>query len=221
MRQLLVGFATEGNTDSRFLESVIFRALEWIVFTEYSGQIEVLPLVSFDKEKGTFSEVVMKYAQKAYETGVMVLCIHVDADADTDEHVFINKINPAFEEVVKQVNDIYCKNLVALVPVRMTEAWMLADKELLKRQLGVNSRDADLGIHRKPEQYADPKEAIRNAIRIAFEDSPRRRDNLDIADLYTPIGQSIDLEKLRKLSSFSKFEDAIREALRKINYLKP
>jgi hypothetical protein len=219
IQQLIVGFATEGNTDNRFLESVIQRTVEWLTFYECAGQIEVLPLISLSKERGAFTEVVDQYSRKAFESGVMILCIHTDADANTDENAFRHKITPAFEQVMAQNEEVHCKNLVAIVPVKMTEAWMLADIELLKQQLGSNHRDLDLGIHSTPDDYANPKAAIKEAIRLALENvSPRRRD-LAISELYTPIGQKIALAKLRKLKSFCKFEEAVRVGLRKLHYL--
>ncbi|QDH78991.1 hypothetical protein FKX85_08050 [Echinicola soli] len=68
--------------------------------------------------------------------------------------------------------------------------------------------------------YADPKEAIRGAIRIAFEGKPRRRKNeIEISDLYQIIGAEIELERLRNLPSYKDFENAIRHSLAELGYL--
>ncbi len=149
----------------------------------------------------------------------MVLCVHVDADADADTIAYQTRIGPAFDAVAKQ-EETLCKNLVAIVPVHMTEAWMLADKELLKQEIRTTKSDQELGLARRPETIADPKETIKTAIRIAFEDAPRRKRNrITISDLYQPIGQQVSLEKLASLPSYVKFRDAVREVFVKLNYL--
>ena len=48
--------------------------------------------------------------------------------------------------------------------------------------------------------YFNPKESIEVAIRIAREGyTKRRRKDLTISELYLPIGQALDLEKLDEL----------------------
>ncbi len=218
-KQIIIGFATEGATDERFLESVIQRSFEAVAF-ECSGQIEVLPVQYIKKQSGEFVEVVKGYARQAAERGVMVLCVHCDADDSTDASVFNHKINPAFAVVCNSEADHLCKILVAIVPVQMTEAWMLADKELLKSEIGTDKSDVELGIDRFPEAYGNPKECIENAVVTARQALPRRRRrDLTIDELYSPIGRKISLNRLKNLPSYLKFQDAVREAFRKLNYL--
>lgn len=94
------------------------------------------------------------------------------------------------------------------------------DKELLKKQIGTNKSDVDLGIHRNPERIANPKEVIIEAIRIARQGfTKKRRRKLNISDLYLPIGQAIDMQKLEVLPSYQLFEENIRSAFRELNLL--
>lgn len=180
-KQIIIGLAAEGTTDVRFLESVIQRSFENVAF-ECSGQIEVLPVQYVKKESGAFVDTVIKYAEHAQAQGIMALCIHADADDSTDADTFKYKINPAFATVEKMQAHPVCKNLVAVVPVQMTEAWMLSEKELLKAEIGTDKNDIELGIDRPPEIYNDPKQAIENAIRIGRHNLPkRRRHKLTIA----------------------------------------
>ena len=219
MKQLIFGFTTEGPTDVRFLESIIQRSFEGIAF-ECDGDIEILPVQYIEKQSGRFIDIVKNYAHQAHELGIMVLCIHADAERQDDSHSFSHKINPAFSATQHVTNEAVCKNLVAIVPVQMSEAWMLSDKALLKAEIGTNKSDLDLGLHKEQESYADPKEAIKIAIRIARETTAkRRRYELTIGELYRPIGQKVPLEKLLKLPSYQKFQAAVRDAFRKMNYL--
>jgi len=219
MRQAIIGFATEGPTDERFLRSIIQRSFEEVAF-ECSGQIEILPVQYIEHEHGNFVEVVKSYALKADSLGAMVLCIHADAEAPTDAPTFNNKIIPAFTALENIAEVSVCKNLTAIVPVQMIEAWMLCDKGLLKAEIGTNKSDIELGLHKDPEIYPDPKQIIEDAIRIARQGiTKRRRRNLTTSELYLPIGQKAALSELERLPSYRKFKEEIRKAFRKLNYL--
>ena len=220
MAQIFAGLLTEGSTDIRFLQSIVQKTLEMIAF-DCSGQLDIEVLaIEIDKTGLNFIEQVLKASKQGYEEfSTQIICIHTDADSPTSKEVYERKINPATRELEKQHE--YCGVLVAIVPIQETEAWMLADKELLKREIGTNKTDQILGINRNPETIANPKEVIEKAIQIARGNLTRkRRSNLTIADLYLSIGQSIDLEKLESLSSYQDFKENVREAFRKFNLLR-
>lgn len=216
--QIIIAFATEGNTDIRFLESVIKRTFEEVA-VECLQDLEIFDPIHIPKVDGSIEEKALDYAGKALENGASILCIHVDADDRTDKKTFDDRISPAFN-AIREAKTELCKNLVAIVPVQMTEAWMLADKELLKRQLGTNKNDEELGINKSPEGFSDPKQIIESAIRLARSDlSKRRRSELTIGELYQPIGQQIELNKLDSLPSYQKFKKAIRNTFTELGYL--
>ena len=101
----------------------------------------------------------------------------------------------------------------------MMEAWMLADTELLKSEIGTTKSDNDLGINRDPESIADPKTVIEEAIRIAQSDLPKRRQRLTISDLYAIIGDKIGLDRLSLLNSYLRFQEEVRNTYRTLNYM--
>lgn len=220
-QQLFAGLFTEGTSDIRFLQSIVQKTLESIAF-ECSGQIdiEVYPIEIAEKELN-FKEQVLSASKKGIdEFGMQLLCVHRDADDISAKDTYRFKVNPAKEELEKQNPDEYCTVFVALVPIQEMEAWMLADKELLKKEIGTDKNDTILGIDNKPETIANPKEVIENAIRIAREGlTKKRRYSLNISHLYLPIGQSIDLSKLENLASYQDFKENVREAFRKLNLL--
>ena len=149
----------------------------------------------------------------------MFLFVHTDSDASTDELIFRTKIVPAEENLLLQ-DDMHCKHIVAIVPIQMTESWMLADKNLLKEEIGIEKTDAELGIHLNPEAITNPKSLIENIIRLSKEDLPKRRRNrgLNISDLYQIIGQKIEISELEKLSSYVKFKNSLIDKLRELSY---
>lgn len=215
---IVPGFTTEGTTDIRFLESVIKRTFEQVAF-ECNSEIEVYDLTFLPCGKSGFADEMLKTAGVAFAKGMMVLCIHTDADDDTDQQAFSTRIEPAFESITSFQGEEICKNLVAIVPIQMTEAWLLADTDLLREELGTTKSDNDLGINRHPETIARPKELIGEAIRIVFDALPKRRRRPTLNDLYLPLGQKINLEKLSRLSSYQKFQEGVRAAYRRLNYL--
>ncbi|MBI4748459.1 MAG: DUF4276 family protein [Acidobacteria bacterium] len=216
-----IGIFAEGPTDNRFLPPVVKRTFEEVAWT-CRQQIDILePEVIDDLHvPHTFAEKVLAAARQAQQRGVTVLCVHTDADAENDHRAFQSKIQPAFERIHQSTEEA-CKLPVAIVPVQMTEAWMLADTELFKKELNTTKTDFELGIHKPPESIADPKDVIAQAIRIATDHVGRRqrRYQVHISDLYQPVGQRISLEKLSQLSSFQKFRDAIREVFQQLNYM--
>ncbi len=218
MNILSIGYTTEGSTDEHFFGDLIRRTfIDVAIDCESDISIDSVQHISTGKED--FVVEVLNAAREAQRRGIMVLCVHTDADDSNDATVQRTKITPAFGNVSMREERL-CKNLIAIIPVRMTEAWMLADRELLKQEIRTTKSDQELGLARRPETIADPKETIKTAIRIAFEDAPRRRRNrTTISDLYQPIGQKLSLEKLASLPSYVKFRDAVREAFVKLNYL--
>lgn len=217
-KQLAVGFTAEGSTDKRFLHSIIQRSFEKVAF-ECKGEIEILPLQFIDKGVGRFDEAILACAKHAYHIGLSVFCVHTDADDISDENAFTTRIQPAFDAIRRRPDAGYCQQLVAIVPVQMTEAWMLADTTLLRKEVGIDDDLLFAGTKKSPEAYSDPKEFINSEIRKAYQSmSRRRRHRLSITDLYAPIGQKIDLAYLEKLPSYNHFLENIREALRQLNY---
>lgn len=219
--QLFAGLFTEGSTDNRFLKSVVERTLDEVAF-ECKSEIETeLLVIDIEKTGLSFQEQVLKASLGGDNRyGIMILCAHTDADSSTDSSAFENKLGPAIDALQQQEDDSYCKLIVPVVPIYMTEAWMLADTELLKSQIGTDKSDQELGLSRNPENIARPKEVIQEAIRIARADMPKkRRKDLNISELYQPIGQEIDLNHLEDLSAYRKFKKSMREAFRTLNLL--
>ena len=217
---ILAGLFTEGTTDFRFLSSVVERTLEELAF-DCTGDIETkLEIINISKTGLSFNEQVLEASRVALDKfGVLILFVHTDSDSVSDDLIFQSKIIPAQKILLEQDNN-YCKNVVAIVPVQMTESWMIADKKLLKEEIGVEKTDTELGIHLNPESITNPKELIEEIIRISKEDLSKRRRNkgLVISDLYQIIGQKLEFSELEKLSSYLKFKNSLKDKLRELNF---
>ena len=218
-KQIIIGFVTEGTTDTRFMESIIQRTFEEIAF-ECTTDVDIsLYHIELSKVGLDFIEFVKNSAKIGNEQfGIMTLCVHTDADADSAVQAYQYRINPAITYLGNsEFNEII---LTPLVPVQMMESWLMADKELLKKEIGTNKPDVELGIFKNPEQYADPQAIISEAIRIARQElTKRKRRDLKIEDLYQNMGQKISLKKLDYLNSYVGFKDEVRKTYRTLNYM--
>ena len=218
---ILAGLFTEGTTDNRFLESVVKRTLEDVAF-DCTGDIETaIEIININKTGLTFNNQVLEASKTALEKfSILLLFVHTDADGINDDNIFNSKIIPVKEFIAQQDSSSVCKNIIAIVPIQMTEAWMIADKELLKDEIGINKSDAELGIHKHPEEINNPKHVIEEIIRVSKEDKTKRNRSrgLRISDLYQIIGQKIALSELERLYSYNKFKQSLIDELKELNF---
>ena len=213
---------TEGTTDIRFLENIVQQTYERAAIQAY-GEIDIeLHVITIDKTGLNFTQQVLKAAQKAkQEYGATIICVHSDADSSSIDNTLNTKFVPAQRCLLEQENDSCSRILVNLIPVHMTEAWILADKQLLKRQIGTTLSDTELNLNKDPESIRNPKLAIENAIRIARQNIvKRRRRNLGIGELYAPLGQLINIDQLMDLKSYRQFWDNVINSLKQLNLMR-
>jgi Domain of unknown function (DUF4276) len=214
--QLLVGFWGEGTSDYAFLIPIIRRTFR-SVSLDCHGEIEVL-LEPIPKSLGPKRFVDQAEAAAKIgveEFGMTLLCVHVDADSNSPEKVIREKIQPAKERLSSLGSEQHCSEMLAVIPVQMTESWMMADVDVLKTEIGTTIPNDKLGFHRKPEEIADPKGVINAAIRMVKADGPKKRQaDLAISDLYQIMGNKISLEKLAILPSYQHFRAQVEEFFR-------
>lgn len=218
---ILTGLFTEGSTDVRFLDGVIKKTLDELAF-KCSGDVETdLIPIEISKVNLGFNEQVLNAAKIAKDKGVEILFVHVDADDISDNSAFETKIIPAKNKLNLIDNNTVCKNIVAVIPIYMTESWMLADKELLKSEIEIAESDINLGIHKRPEEINNPKLVIESIIRKSKETQTKRnrKRGLEISDLYQIIGLKLELTELEKLPSYMKFKNSLQEVLIELNFL--
>lgn len=224
--QLFIAFSAEGPTDYRFLETIMNRTIEDIVYSDCTTSIDIESIIILPTKKLglSFDEYVLKAAEDAIIHGAQLLIVHSDSDKDTYDERIAHKFTPARNAMLQSNNqDIvdYEPYLIPIIPIRMIEAWMLADKELLKEEIGTNLPDAQLGLTGEPEQIAHPKDSINRAIQIAKENSKRKRKVMvdDISQLYDIMGSRLSIDRLERLTSYQKFTDELKRGFRALGYL--
>jgi hypothetical protein len=143
-----------------------------------------------------------------------IVFIHRDADGAGRE-VRVSEIWLAVSETMSEAIH------VPVVPVRMTEAWLLLDEQLIREVAGnPNGRvRLDIPSVREVERIADPKARLKELIVTASETTGRRRKNLQAAFPYNRRRLLEELDPtgpVRHLESWCQFVDDTAEALRKL-----
>ena len=219
--QLFLGFTFEGSTDERFFNSIIERTLSDIIFKYSTIDVEII-LIPLKKSGNTFIEQSMNAIKLGQnENSVDIFFIHCDADDVNNENVIQYKFEPLYK-AIEDSDEVNNCIIIPIIPIQMTEAWLIADFELFANEISTNKTKSELQISGNPEDFSNPKLKIIESLRIVNMELPKkRRKDLQISELYQIIGQKIDINNLRKLKSFQEFYNksfTILKELKIINY---
>lgn len=139
-----------------------------------------------------------------------VLFVHRDAEREPREK--------RVEEIRRAVVAAGVPACVPVVPVRMTEAWLLIEEGAIRRAAGNPNGEVSLPLPRLTslETVADPKKLLRSCLIQASEKTGRRLEQFerDLPDRVQRVAELIsDFAPLRQLPAFRDFENEAREAL--------
>ena len=144
-----------------------------------------------------------------------LMFIHRDADrAGADAR---------FREIAEAIRQSeYTDPWVGVVPVRMTEAWLLLDEAAIRRVVRRpnGSRPIALPSPSEVERRADPREILNSALLDASEARGRRRDDLrrNLPTLRRNLLQNLPIGgALEQLESWTRFRDDTVAALKRIS----
>ena len=135
-----------------------------------------------------------------------MLFVHRDVDSSLVSERE-NEIYSAVKSAAPKVKAI------CIIPVRMTEAWLLMDVSAIRRAAGNPAGRVDLTLPTtsRIEKLADPKQVLLEFLARASELSGRRLKRLDLNRARRQIsGFMGDYAVLRQLPSFQHFEAQIK-----------
>lgn len=141
-----------------------------------------------------------------------VLFVHRDAEKQPAEFR-VAEIRAAVAALPPQIQ----RPAVAIVPVRMLEAWLCFNERAIRNAAGNPNGTAPLGLPQlnRIESRPDPKEDLRKALLAACELSGRRLKKFNTAAAFWRIVDHIeDFSPLRELPAFQAFEKSIRDLKR-------
>lgn len=137
-----------------------------------------------------------------------LLFIHRDAEREDPNHRY-REIRHALKEASAQG---FQTPAVCVVPVKMTEAWLLFDELSIRQAAGnPNGRTAlDLPDFNKVELMPDPKDCLYEILRRASGLSGRRLKTFNVTGSKIRISDLIeDFSPLRNLRAFRRLEEDI------------
>ena len=136
-----------------------------------------------------------------------VLFVHRDSD-DEAAAVRHEEIRNAFEQAGVKLP------VIAIVPVRMLEAWLCFSESAIRYAAGNPSGKVKLNLPamNKIESRPDPKTDLKEALLAASERTGRRRKKFDTARAFWRIVDCIDdFSPLLTLPSFQTFENSLKQ----------
>ena len=219
MQYLGLALYAEGPNDYRFLSPLLLRLCE-AVCTEAQERVDIGDVLALNHARVTTDAPrADRIAQAAVEAASAwnVLFVHADADSDVDAALRDREV-PGLNLV--QGVGLTRSEGVAVVPVRETEAWTLADGDALRTVFGTLLGDAELGLTasgKALERVADPKQML--AATFAAARPGRRRSRSGMGHLLNALGEQVALQRLRELPSFMRLELELREALLRLHIL--
>lgn len=106
--------------------------------------------------------------------------------------------------------------LVAVVPMRETEAWLLVDHESLARVLNVRRLGRVAVSGPEVEACRDPKAVIETLLRDEAGMNSKKHGVL--RNFYVSVAETTDIEELRKVPAFRRWWNDMIEALEGLGY---
>lgn len=139
-----------------------------------------------------------------------VLFVHRDSEREPREK--------RLEEIRQAVAGAEIPAFVPVVPVRMTEAWLLIDESAIRRAAGNPNGEVTLPLPKvaQLEAVADPKKVLRECLIRASEKTGRRLQQFerDLSERAQRVSELItDFSPLRQLPAFQELEKDARGVL--------
>lgn len=204
--RVLVFTVVGDGTSDRILASIF----QWLLGTKLGatpfiiGMAEGLPSPS----RGLAARV--RFAQRAYSSDVVI--IH----RDSENVPWLERV----AEIENAMSNLTLKHWIPVVPVRMTEAWLLHDLNAIRRAAGNPGNIIDLQLPKKArwELEPDPKQKLFNALRVSSDAKGRRLDKFNVHVARARLTNLIDdFSYLRGLDSFDDFEMRMDVVLKELN----
>ncbi|MFH1985419.1 MAG: hypothetical protein ABIL58_26580 [Pseudomonadota bacterium] len=139
-----------------------------------------------------------------------LLFVHRDAETKTIAQRR-EEIKLAIDDIGEEVHRI---PYVCIIPVRMTEAWLILDETAIR--LAAGNPNGTMSLFLPPinrvEKTPDPKKVLIEALKTASGLPPRRQKKLDISHLRVRVAELItNYELLQRLSAFREVERSVRQ----------
>lgn len=219
MRYLRCLLVHEGPSDAWFFQPLLHRALEQMVVENFGGRVDIASIDTL-------------YAEGR----------HRPADHQRPDDVLAAvRVNGAFDvllfhhdgapqrfatDVVKRMREAWSTRdgrepLVLVVPVRETEAWVLADRAALADTLSIRTALVEKAVPARAaeiESLIDPKKPLRSLVDPTMSMQDKRRHDEFYKDLLDRLANKVSIDRLREFPSFARWWDDMKQALEGLGY---
>jgi hypothetical protein len=207
MKDLQFTLTTDGPS-----ESVLLNHLSWILRKQLGNRVALQPrwadMRSLRKKPESLAQKI-KIAVELYPCDL--LFVHRDAEQSDP--------SKRYEEINDAVNaagvPVPC---VPVVPVRMTEAWLLFNECAVRSAAGNPNGKVPIDVPvKRPEEIADPKTLLHSALRTASDLKGRRLRCFNAPRASRRIADYIDDHSpIEKLVAFATLGEQIARCLRSL-----
>jgi hypothetical protein len=207
MDSISFSLLSDGTSDR-----MLIRVIEWALRKELHDtpiQSEWADLRRFPQKPKSLAERI-KAASILYPSDI--LFIHRDAERESHEARRI-EIQEAVDSLGSSIT------FAAVIPIRMSEAWLLIDERAIRMASNNpnGSMVLDLPKLSSIESIADPKESLHKLLFIASDvRGSRRKKNFkaDISRYVQAVAENIsDYSLLERLSAFQFFQNELKSIL--------
>ena len=187
-------------------DKVLMPVLDWLIRTNgYDGSLqgEFCDFRLLKKPSSYQLADKIKYGLRLFPCDL--LFIHRDAERASRQR--------RLREISRALNIAFCNLVevpaVCVIPVRMTECWLLFDESAIRRAAGNSNGQQALSLPplHAIESLPNPKDVLRKVIIQASELNARRKRRFEIGSSVHQITQFIDdFSPLRSVSAFTQLE---------------
>jgi hypothetical protein len=191
VRQLSYLIVADGGTD-RALVPII----EWAIH-RLDPEVEILE-AEFRKRNGSVKDYL-----SALQTGAMIIFVHRDGETES------------LQVRLQEFAEVRRDDVVPIVPIRMTEAWMLIDSAAIAVAADRPGNDVVVPAPQQIESLANPKAELENLLlEAAGNPTGRRRKKFtrSITERRVNVALLIDdFSPLEALPAFQRFQSDLRD----------
>jgi hypothetical protein len=190
-RQLTWAVIVDGGTDS-----VLVPIIRWAIH-RLDPEVEILE-PEFRRRSGGVAEFF-----ETYKSSAMLIFVHRDAE------------NLTLDARMSEFDSVSRPDVVAVVPVRMSEAWILFDGSAIAKAAGSPSVHVPVPELSEIEGIAEPKDHLERLLFEAAGSPTGRRGKVFkrslVARRVSVAGHIGDFSPLEGLSAFQRFQSALAE----------
>lgn len=207
MPQFFWAFMGEGNTDYASIQNIVARTIDRLLFP--LGYDTVAADIPLPLQGNKQADKIVEAAH--HVRGLNLLVVHLDADNRNETNAYEQRFRPGYEAVQKSSKAL--SHIIPVIPIRTSEAWMLADFKAFKETVGTNKTAAELGFpsNAKAVETLDAKAVFEQAVRSARPNSKRRRVN--IADVHQALSLRVSLTRMEDVPAYQRFVQRLKNGL--------